>query len=154
MTRTIQRAALIVALGAALGLVANAVSPRRIPYITPPKAKLDTREIILLDEAKAIWATGLVFFLDARLPADYKAGHIAGALNLPAEHFADRFPSVAPMLSPDTPIIAYCDGVDCELSHQIAVYLRQLGFKNVRVLVNGWTVWRTAGLATQQGMEP
>jgi 3-mercaptopyruvate sulfurtransferase SseA len=30
------------------------------------------------------------------------------------------------------------------------VFLKDMGFANVRVLVNGWTVWITAGLPTQK----
>jgi len=85
------------------------------------------------------------FLLDARSSADYAAGHIAGAFNLPVEDFDDHFPQIAPMLTPDTPIIAYCDGQECDLSRRLMVRLRELGYHNVRHLVNGWTAWHSAG---------
>ena len=151
MWRTLQRAIIIVVAGVALGLVANAVSPRHIPYIAPPKLKLENKDVVTLDEATELWRTGAAFFLDARAPADFNAGHIANAFSVPAESFEEHYANVAPMLAPDSPIVAYCDGPDCELSHRLADRLRQLGYKNVRVLVNGWTVWRGAGLATQTG---
>jgi 3-mercaptopyruvate sulfurtransferase SseA len=44
-------------------------------------------------------------------------------------------------LEPETAIIAYCDGETCNLSHDLALFLKDMGFMNVRVLVNGWTVW-------------
>jgi len=154
MFSTVQRAVLLVVISAALGLVANAVSPRRIPYLALPKSSLELREILSLNEAKQAWTMGATFFLDARLPVDYEAGHIAGALNLPSEQFSIRFPSVAPLLTPHTPIVVYCDGEKCELSHELALRLRQLGFQDVRILINGWTVWRDAGQPTQQGCNP
>ena len=43
-------------------------------------------------------------------------------------------------------IIAYCDGEHCDLSHELALFLKEMGFENARVLVNGWTVWQQAGL--------
>jgi 3-mercaptopyruvate sulfurtransferase SseA len=46
-------------------------------------------------------------------------------------------------------IITYCDGESCELSHELALFLKEMGFANVRVLVNGWTVWQQAGLPTE-----
>ena len=154
MRRSIQRALVIVVAGAGLGLAANAVSPRRIPYITPPKAPLQVQDMVALPEAQALWSSGNAFFLDAREPADYVAGHIAGALSLPIDEFNDYFSPVASILTPDSAIITYCDGMDCELSNRLMVRLRELGYHNVRHLVNGWTAWRNAGLLTHTGELP
>ena len=148
MRRTVQRALLIVGVGLTLGLAANTVSPRRIPFITAPKKVPLPGEFLSLDQAQALWNTGAAFFLDARAPADYDAGHIAQAFNLPVEAFDEYFPQVAPMLSPDAAIVVYCDGEACELSHRLADKLRPLGYRNVRLLHNGWTEWRKAGFAT------
>ena len=51
----------------------------------------------------------------------------------------------------DAVIITYCDGESCNLSKDLALFLESLGFTNVRVLVNGWTVWRDAGLIVESG---
>jgi rhodanese-related sulfurtransferase len=154
MWRTIQRAALIVLIGGALGLAANALSPRGIPYITPPKPSLQQQDTIPLAEAQKLWSTGATFFLDARSPADYAAGHIANAFNLPVEDFEQRYPAVAGMLTPESSIVVYCDGLQCDLSHRLMEKLRELGYQHVRVLVNGWTVWQTARLPAHRGDQP
>ena len=44
-----------------------------------------------------------------------------------------------------------CDGETCELSHDLALFLRDAGFVNTRVLVNGWTLWQQAGLPMEAG---
>jgi len=152
--RTIQRAVAIVLVGGALGVVANALSPRGIPYIAPPKPVLQAQDVIPLAEAQSLWSTGATFFLDARAPADYAAGHIANAFSLPVEDFDQRYPAVAAMLTPDSSIVVYCDGLQCDLSHRLMVKLRQLGYRHVHVLVNGWTVWQTARLPTHKGDQP
>jgi rhodanese-related sulfurtransferase len=162
ITSTTARAVIIVLVSSLAGIVANAVrydvnkdgEPRRLPWIAPPKAPLDDKDHITLDDAHALWSTGAAFFFDARMPVDYQEGHIAGAFNLPADAFEDHFAGVASMLTEETEIICYCDGVDCELSHRLADRLRKNGFKKVRVLVNGWTVWRGKGYATHKGSEP
>ena len=151
MRRTLTRALVIVGLGLTLGLAANTVSPKRIPFIRPPPKTPQPGEMLTLAEAKAIWESGAAFFLDARAPADFEAGHIASAFNVPAEAFDEHFPQVAPILSPDSALVVYCDGQECELSHHLADKLRTMNFLNVRILRNGWTVWRTAGLPTQTG---
>ena len=151
MWRTLQRSVVIVAGSVVLALVGNAVSPRGIPLITPPKPVLQATDVVPLDEAKQLWETGAGLFLDARTPADYAAGHIANALSLPAEQFDETYPRIAPLLTPDMPVIVYCNGVQCDLSHEVRDKLRALGYKNVRILVNGWTVWRQAGGITATG---
>jgi rhodanese-related sulfurtransferase len=154
MWPTFRRALVIVLTGAVLGLAANAISPRGIPYITPPKQTLQPQEIVPLKEAQELWSSGASIFLDARLPADYAAGHIANAFSLPVEEFDDHYPQVVTMLTPDANIVVYCDGQECDLSHDLAKKLHELGYKQVRILVNGWTAWHTAGLPTHTGDQP
>jgi rhodanese-related sulfurtransferase len=151
---TLRQAFIIVLAGTALGLAANAVSPRRIPFLTPPKAPPHADDVMTLQDAEVLWNKGTAFFLDARAPADYQAGHIAGALNLPIDDFDTYYLQVQPMLTPDAAIVAYCDGKDCDLSHRLMDRLRELGYHNVRLLVNGWTTWHTAGLLTHAGAQP
>lgn len=154
MGPTLRRALVIALTGAVLGLVANAVSPRGIPYITPPKAKLQPQDIVPLKEAQELWGSGAAIFLDARARADYTAGHIANAISLPVEEFDEYYPRVATTLTPDANVVAYCDGQECDLSHDLAKKLRELGYSHVRILVNGWTSWHTAGLPTHTGEQP
>ncbi|HTS18953.1 MAG TPA: rhodanese-like domain-containing protein [Verrucomicrobiae bacterium] len=151
---TLRQALVIVLAGAALGLAANAVSPRGIPLLTPPKAPPRAKDVVTLDEAKALWSSGTAFFLDARATSDYKAGHIAGALSLPIDEFDDYYPQIQSVLTTDSVIVCYCDGLDCDLSHRLVDRLRELHYRNVRLLVNGWTTWHTAGLLTHSGTDP
>ena len=162
MPRTLLRALLIVVIGSALGVAANAIrwdkakdgTPRRLAWVTPPKTQPAPKDAISLADAKAAWDTGAAIFLDARALADYSAGHIATALNLPAENFDGAYPKIAPLLAPDSTIVCYCDGVECELSHRLLELLRQQGHTNVHLIINGWTEWRKAGLPTTTGDQP
>jgi rhodanese-related sulfurtransferase len=145
MFQTVQRVLLIVVLGGALGLLANSISPKGIPLIAPPKRAPQPSAFLPIDQAHALWSSGAALFLDARNPEDFDAGHIPKALNLPVEQFPEFFPKVGPMLAPDSQIVVYCDGTECELSHRLADQLRQMGYTNVHILFNGWTTWKTAG---------
>lgn len=141
----------IVLFGVGAGLAGNQISPRGLPLITPPKQAHNAEAFVALDHAKELWHIGVALFLDAREPADYAACHIGNALNLPAQSFAQHFGEIAPMLTRETPLVLYCDGLECELSHRLRESLRQLGYTNTYLLFNGLTSWRRAGLPTAQG---
>ncbi|MBF0230992.1 MAG: rhodanese-like domain-containing protein [Desulfamplus sp.] len=114
--------------------------------------------VISLDEAKVLFEQNHALFLDARPKDEYDEGHIAGALSLPQQEAESYFMEVAIELEASQVdingskvIITYCDGDTCELSHELALFLKEMGFNNVKVLVNGWSVWLEAGLPKEIG---
>ena len=144
----------IVLIGIGAGLAGNQLSPRGLPLIAPARQTPKAEAFIPLDQARQLRDRGDVFFRDAREPADYAAGHIGNALNLPAQSFAQHFVEIAPLLTPASVLVLYCDGVDCELSHRLRESLRPLGYTNTHLLFNGWTAWRQAGLPVSAGGPP
>lgn len=105
---------------------------------------------ISIDEAARLFQQKAAVFMDARSETDYNRGHIQGALNLPWQDVDRLFLTVTESLTPNTPVITYCDGKTCSLSHDLAVFLRDMGYANVKVLVNGWTVWKEANLPVEE----
>lgn len=155
--RAIGQLAALAALSALTALAVNALRSERLPLIGDysPAARMTTasgeRIDISLEEAEKLFYTHAAVFLDARPAEDYARGHIQGARSLPW-HDADRaFLEATGDLDFAAPIVTYCDGESCELSHDLALFLRNAGFENVRVLVNGWTVWLAAGLPVETG---
>ncbi|KJS03645.1 MAG: rhodanese [Desulfobulbaceae bacterium BRH_c16a] len=106
---------------------------------------------ISLEEAQHLFDRNAARFLDARPQPQYESGHISSALSLPWQDANNAFTDIAEKLEDKDTLITYCDGESCELSHDLAVFLKDMGFTDVRVLVNGWTVWQDAGLPTQKG---
>jgi rhodanese-related sulfurtransferase len=107
--------------------------------------------VVGLEEAERLFRQDAALFLDARPRAHYAQGHIRGALSLPWQEVDRYFVEIADQLDDTTMIITYCDGESCDLSHELALFLREMGFENPRVLVNGWTLWQQAGLPTNMG---
>jgi rhodanese-related sulfurtransferase len=148
---------LIIVGAAILGLVVNHLRPDGIPLVAnwSVEARLEARSgsgmVISFPEAEKAFREFGTVFLDARPPADFHEGHIAGALNLPWQQFDQYFDRHADNLRDDLLIIAYCDGESCALSEEVAKALSAMGYKNVRVLVNGWVRWVEAGLPTEKG---
>ena len=114
--------------------------------IAPSGVRLD----ISLIEAKNLFLQKAAVIIDARPNDDYEKGHIRGARSLPWHEVDQTFMEVTKDISVDTPIITYCDGETCELSHHLANFLLDLGFTNVRILVNGWTKWQNANLPIEK----
>ena len=54
-------------------------------------------------------------------------------------------------LPDDVLIVTYCDGEDCVLSAELALRLKEIGYENVRVLYNGWSVWESHQLPSEAG---
>jgi len=101
---------------------------------------------IPLFEAKSLYLHKSAIFIDARPTDDYERGHIRNARSLPWHEIDQRFMEVTKDISVNTPIITYCDGKTCRLSHDLANFLLDMGFTNVRILINGWTTWQNANL--------
>lgn len=149
MSTALKQTAAILVLSLGLGLAWNQVSPVGIPLVqhpleTPPPGQ--PGGYLPVEEAAKLWREGATLFLDARDPADYEAGHIGNAMNLPAQSFDRHFPTIAPMLTRQSAMVLYCDGVECELGSRLRDSLRSLGYTNTHLLLNGWTEWRAAGL--------
>jgi rhodanese-related sulfurtransferase len=148
----------LVALSAVAAPAVNALRTDRLPLVgdwsvagritTATGERMD----ISLFEAQKLFANDAAVFIDARPAEDYSRGHIQGARSLPRQELDLKFIDVTKDLDLQTPIITYCDGETCELSHDLALFLRDAGFVNTRVLVNGWSLWRLAGLPVETGM--
>ena len=87
---------------------------------------------------------GEVVALDVRPPAEYRAGHIAGARSIPISKLPaelDRLPAAE--------IVAYCRGPYCIYADQAVRELRRRGFASRR-LEDGFPEWAKAGLPVER----
>jgi rhodanese-related sulfurtransferase/uncharacterized membrane protein YphA (DoxX/SURF4 family) len=150
----------LVIMSAIAALAVNALRTDRLPLVGDwSAAALITsatgeRIDISLTEAQKLFSSNTGVFIDARPAADYSRGHIQGARSLPWNDVDQKFMSVTQELELETPIITYCDGETCELSHHLSLFLREAGFLNTRVLVNGWKLWQQSGLPVAAGTPP
>jgi len=147
-------------LSAVAALAVNALRPDRLPLVGDwsVAARITTatgeRMDITLAEAQKLFSSNTVVFIDARPTEDYSQGHIQGARSLPWREVDLKFIDVTQDMELETPIITYCDGETCELSHNLSLFLRDAGFLNTRVLVNGWKLWQQSGLPVTSGTPP
>ncbi len=85
-------------------------------------------------------ARGEVVVLDVRPEAEYRAGHIAGALWAPRDGLERHLPELT-----DRDVVAYCRGPYCVYADDAVRLLRAAGLAARRLDV-GFPKWRRAGL--------
>jgi rhodanese-related sulfurtransferase len=86
---------------------------------------------------------GLVTVLDVRPAAEFAAGHVPGAVNIPIDELERRLSE----LPRRKEVVAYCRGPFCLMSFEAVQLLRRVGLK-ARRLKDGLPEWRMAGLPT------
>lgn len=155
------QAVLLLVLAGAFGLGFNCFRTAPLPLVADwsPAARLKAATgqdmIIPVEKAAEFYDTREAVFIDARSAELFAQGHIAGAINLPFEdvnaHIGAFFGRVP---EKHTVVITYCDGETCSLGEDLALLLKDAGYDNVRVLINGWTVWSGRGFPIATGEIP
>jgi len=79
--------------------------------------------------------------LDARLPDDFKAGHIPGAVNVPYGSDADECARALSGVPRDARIVIYCQSNGCSYSERLARTLRVAGLLRIALYREGWIEW-------------
>ncbi|MGZ6983053.1 MAG: rhodanese-like domain-containing protein [Ilumatobacteraceae bacterium] len=85
--------------------------------------------------------------LDVRTPAEFAAGHIAGAIDI--DLTAATFAGETAKLDPKTPYFVYCHSGN--RSAQAVAFLQQHGFNSIYELQGGIAAWQAAGLPVTTG---
>ncbi|MGD8306004.1 MAG: rhodanese-like domain-containing protein [Ignavibacteria bacterium] len=158
----------IVIAGSLIGLTYNFINPDGIPLIKEERKliiKSDSMEIVSddkiigdsrlnpKDEMKEAMAITLnqayelykenAIFIDARDLVEFEIGRIKNSVSLPYTEF-DKYKSVLDTISFETPVVAYCDGKECDLSILLGDKLFEMGYKEVYIFYGGWVDWQMA----------
>lgn len=84
-------------------------------------------------------AHGTAYFVDARETDEYAAGHLRGAINVPAGAIYANIERVTSVVAPDQLVIIYCGGGGCDASHNVADALRRdFAYSQVGICEKGW----------------
>lgn len=98
------------------------------------------------DELVRLLKQGEAIVIDVRPASEFRAGHIAGAVNIPIE----SLPQSLKTLPKDQEIIAYCRGPYCLFSVDAIQQLRRKGFR-ARRLEEGFPEWKAEQLPIKVG---
>ncbi|MCS6810707.1 MAG: rhodanese-like domain-containing protein [Tepidimonas sp.] len=123
-----------VALGSGLMLLWPVVTGGMAAGVNPTEA------VQLINRDKAV-------VIDVCSPAEYAAGHVVGARNVPLDELAQRLPQV--VKNKATPLVLVCaSGVR---SRRAAAIAKKLGYDQAVSLAGGLAAWRAASLPVQTG---
>ena len=103
---------------------------------------------ISLQDVQAAATAKSAVIIDANRPASYNAGHVPGALSWAA---IKGDPAASLPADKNTLIIAYCGNPHCPAYAQAAVAAKNLGYTNIKHMVDGIDGWNAAKLPTEPG---
>lgn len=89
-----------------------------------------------------------ITIIDVRPGTEYRAGHIPGAISIPADELGEHLDK----LPRDREIVAYCRGPYCLLATRVVEALRERGLP-ARRIKDGIPEWRASGMPVQNGEE-
>ncbi len=152
----------LLALAAVSGTAVNLFRPAatHLPWVGDWKHHIETKAfqagipvVFLAGVRQRIDDPAIVVF-DARIPAQYAAGHLPRARNLPLDEFDARLGAFARLLTPQTPILVYCGGGDCSDGLDLALKLRECGFQDLTLYPGGYAEWVQYGGSVRTGDKP
>ena len=106
----------------------------------------DGVELLSAPELHEQLEQGKVVVLDVRPDAEYRAGHIPGAISAPLE----QLESLSPTLPKRQQVVAYCRGPYCVMALDAVDVLRAKGFRAHR-MEHGVAEWRALGGRVETG---
>lgn len=104
-----------------------------------------------LMQVKELYDRKEALYVDARNANEFAAGHITGAVSLPAGTVDTRLPLFISSVAPTTMLVVYCNGYDCHDSRDLGAKLMKAGYRAVYVFEGGYPEWRDAGYPTEGG---
>jgi len=105
------------------------------------EAKAGSIQMINPEEAAALLDAEEAVLVDVRSHADYEAGHIANAINIPVE--SEDLEALIASLDHDKPVMVYCSRGG--QSAACAKILEEKGFKKIYDLDGGLSSWEASG---------
>lgn len=143
----------LLGLAAALGIAVNVLRPAstRLSWVGDWDHHIETKAfragipVTFLAGARERVDDRSVAIFDARVPEQYAAGRLPRALNLPVGEADERLGAFADRLTMETPIMVYCGGSDCADALDLAVKLREYGFKSITLYPGGYAEWTAYG---------
>jgi rhodanese-related sulfurtransferase len=148
LVRPIRGSVMLLGVGCGLGILCDWLNPEGFFLNRTAVAQVVGRHfepslpLLSVAEVAAELRSQDSTIIDARLPADFEAGHLEGAINLPVFAGPIEREKLLASVNPAHRIVVYCQSDRCTWSHAVASDLVYRGFRNVAIFPGGWSEWR------------
>lgn len=105
---------------------------------------------ITLPEVVELWHNQTALIVDSRQASEFRRGHVPGAISVPLEEIKSGNYGSLERLTTAKPLVIYCEGGDCLTSYNLARFLYERGYRDLRVFSGGWAEWLAAGLPVEK----
>ena len=106
---------------------------------------------IEFNEVRHVYESGDAVFFDARTTNEYETGHITGAKPWPSDDFLKYLEVYETQFPYDTPIVVYCDNINCDQSQLLAQDLKASGYLLIHIYTGGYEEWSVMGQPSETG---
>lgn len=145
-----------------LGLAVNTLRPAatHLAWVNDWERHIETQAfragipVVFLPGVRERMEGATTVFLDARSAAAYQAGHLPGAFSVPVEELEQALGDLVAILTPETPLVAYCNDAGCTDGLELAERLKAIGFLQVSLYSGGYEEWAKYGGAISTGDNP
>jgi rhodanese-related sulfurtransferase len=100
---------------------------------------------ISIEQTKKLIEQNNIILIDARSEIDFLKSHLIGSVNIPFKNF-DKHVEKIFQYPHDTKFVIYCEGIHCNLSHELAKVLSQFGYNKIYIMKEGIQEWEKRGL--------
>ena len=136
-----------------VGLLKNLAAENPLPliYSPPQTVELMGVGVQLIDEKAAFkfFHEPSTVFIDSRKYSDYARSHVQGAIHLAPEDVERKVQLLDGMISEESRLILYCYGPECDMAEKVALFLAQMGYKQMMIMTAGFPKWEKSGYPVQ-----
>jgi rhodanese-related sulfurtransferase len=93
------------------------------------------------EEVARLLDTPGIAVVDARIPDDYKAGHLRGAINIPVSSSPEQCQEAMAHVPKNNRILVYSHSNGCPYGAIVSRELIALGYHNILIHRGGWVEW-------------
>jgi rhodanese-related sulfurtransferase len=149
-----REAAVILAAALLLGAAANLIPSRHLAWwgqgTRPPEASVDFRLIDPFTADQVRTSLPRVVVIDTRLPEQYLASHVMGAVRLSYTDLARELtPALLESLHKADAVILYGLDDDGDMEQLLAQELRRRDVQTSSIIIGGFPAWEQGGLPVE-----
>lgn len=156
MKTLVRETVIIIAAAVLTGFCINLVHPRGYEPISKEQRSLRKVVFISAEEARLKLDSEKGVFIDTRSAQEYAAGHIPGALNIPAHPESISMSKVRDhfkKLGGPVELVLYCDGDNCSSSEVLARRLFGMGYqRHLYIITGGYPEWIGSDYPVDEGV--